>query len=134
MIYVDKWISVSMEQMGWGKSHLINYQIREDNDWPTSIPDNRITYKLKIIHGELVISDFIYKALWEQYRWGEKPYEKDIFNILNVLINNQSRFLSYDYEDLKELFKYGYLHMDELKSILPYMEEPQWRKEHGRTT
>lgn len=115
MIYVDKWISVSMEQMGWGKSHMINYQI--------SGFQNRL-------YGELVISDYIYKALWEQYRWGAKPDAKDIFNILSVLINNQSRFLSYDYEDLKELFKYGYLHMDELKSILPYMEEPQWRKEY----
>lgn len=109
MISVDKWVALSMEQLGWGKSHLINYQIK---------------YELKIIHGELVISDFIYKALWEQYRWGAKPDTKDILFILSILINNQSRFLSYSYEDLKELFKYGYIHMDDIKTILPYMEEP----------
>ena len=118
MISVDKWLSFSMEPMGWGKSHMVGFQILKDIHTDNS-------YEVQVFEYELVIADDVYKDIWEQFKWGERPDPKDALVIAALLLKSQSRFLGYSYSDLYKMTKEGLYSARGIKSVFPYMEAPQ---------
>lgn len=125
MIRVDKWVALSMEKLGWGKSHMVGFQIVKNSDTVTSYPNNDIKYELQVFEYELVIADDVYKDIWEEFKWGARPDPKDAMPIAILLLKHQSRFLGYSYSDLYKMVKEGRYSAAGIKTILPYMEEPQ---------